>query len=46
MCYDKETSITTYCIGTVSSLLLLRSHNLSYNICGLFFFICIANAND
>ena len=41
MCYDKKTSITTYCIGTLSSLLLLRSHNLSYNICGLFFLFVV-----
>ena len=36
MCYDKETSITTYSIGTISSLLLLNSTNISYKIAGIF----------
>jgi len=37
MCYDKQTSITTYSIGTISSLLLLNSTNVSYKIAGVFF---------
>ena len=37
MCYNKNTSIVTYFIGTISSLLLLRSTNSSYNIWGIFF---------
>ncbi len=37
MCYDKETSIITYSIGTTSSLLLLDSTNISHKIAGIFF---------
>lgn len=37
MCYDKETSIVTYTIGTISSLGLLRSENTAFQMSGAFF---------
>jgi hypothetical protein len=37
MCYNKETSITTYIVGSLSSLYLILSKNKSYNIAGTFF---------
>jgi hypothetical protein len=36
-CYDKETSIITYSIGTVTSLLLLKRKNPALKISGIFF---------
>ena len=36
-CYDKETSIITYSIGTITSLLLLKKKNPSLKISGIFF---------
>ena len=43
MCYDKETSIVTYTIGTISSLGLLRSENTAFKMSGAFFY-CYTNA--
>jgi hypothetical protein len=37
MCFDKETSIVTYLIGTISSIALFKSNNTSYKIAGQFF---------
>jgi hypothetical protein len=37
MCYDAETSITTYAIGSISSLLLLKSKKSHNKIAGTFF---------
>jgi hypothetical protein len=37
MCYDKKTSITTYTIGTISSLILISKNNIAYKIGGIFF---------
>lgn len=36
-CYDKTTSIITYSIGSITSLLLLRKNNPSLKIAGTFF---------
>ena len=41
MCYNKETSITTYIVGTLSSLYLLYSKNKSYKIAGSFFLFVV-----
>lgn len=37
MCYDSKTSITTYFVGTLSSIYLMLTKNNSYNIAGGFF---------
>jgi hypothetical protein len=37
MCYSKEVSITTYGIGSITSLLLYNKDNISLKISGLFF---------
>ena len=37
MCYDKQTSITTYIVGSLASIYLILSQNNSYKIAGSFF---------
>jgi hypothetical protein len=41
MCYSKEVSITTYIIGTIFSILLLKNKKVGLNIAGGFFLLTI-----
>jgi hypothetical protein len=41
MCYNKEISITTYIIGTIFSILLLKNKKIGLNIAGGFFLLTI-----
>ena len=39
MCYNKETSITTYIIGSLASLYLIYKKENEYKIIGHFFYM-------
>lgn len=39
MCYNKETSITTYIIGSIASLYLIIKKDNQYKIIGAFFYM-------